>query len=479
MKTSSYLLVSALSLVSSMTLATENAVILEDFEENIDSVMQGNWGGSRIPDGVIFQQYTKTSDEDINVTHGSKSLQVDLSLSEGWVHDFMITLSEEASAKVLEAAKSTDVARFILRYDLAFPPGTSWMNSQVFLGDVNDQLDTPSGANGGMRTMSIALDLVKGLPEEGLVIIRFAENFDATEDPFVGPLSLFVDNIRLVDTYAPGATPVTTVLQGFEDANNPTGGAADFTGWGGTPRTTYSQYAKESPEDIRVTEGDHALKVDFTGPGSWNADFTLPFANTKLAEILKLDLPAEERPALADLARYTLRFDVTYPDRDENGLPGWEVTSYHTLSTGFPFSQARRDGATGFQQTVSITLDQLSAWSDTTEGAPVIMFIAQANWPDAGSTLYYDNFRLIDTGGASTPSIPIKITQYQYDATTSKLTLQWDSNAGKVYTVESTSALPGGFTSAASGIASGGTTTTYTATIPVGTTTIYYRIREQ
>jgi hypothetical protein len=322
-------------------------------------------------------------------------------VAEGWVHDFKIALSEEASAKVLAAAKSTDVARYILRCDVVFPPGTSWMNNQVMIGNMNDQLDTPSGANGGKTTMSIALDLISGLPEEGQVTIRFADNFDATEDPFVGPLSVFVDNIRLVDTYATGAKTVTYVLQGFEDASNPTGGAADFTQWGGTPRTTYTHYTKAGPEDIRVTEGTHALKVDFAGPGNWQADFTLPFANTKLAEILKLSLPVEERPTAAELARYTLRFDVTYPDQNESGLPSWEVTSYNTLGTGFPYAQARRDGATGLQQTVSITLDQLSSWSDTYENAPVLMFVAQADWPEVGSTLYFDNFRLIDTGAAS------------------------------------------------------------------------------
>src|SRR5207244_4463260 len=107
-------------------------------------------------------------------------------------------------------------------------------------------------------------------------------------------------------------------LQSFEDGQNPTGGVQDFTDWGGTTRTTYSQYTATGPDDIAVTDGKHSLKVNFAGAGTWNADFVLPLNDTKLAQILKLDLPAEQRPKAADLERYTLRFDVIYPDRADD-----------------------------------------------------------------------------------------------------------------------------------------------------------------
>ena len=146
-------LVSAVSLLSLANLFAENA-ILEDFEDSIDSVSQGDWGGPRIPDYVTFEQYTKTGVDDINVTHGNKSLKMDLS-AEGWCLDARITLSDEASQKVHEAVKSSDVARYLLRFDVIFPGGTDWMNEQVFLGTHNDQLDTPSAANGGKTTIEI------------------------------------------------------------------------------------------------------------------------------------------------------------------------------------------------------------------------------------------------------------------------------------------------------------------------------------
>lgn len=454
-------LIGALGAFYTATLCAENAVVLESFETNIDSVTLGDWGGARIPDGVTLLQYTRTDAKDPNVTQGTKSLQVDLSLAEYWVHDFKITLSDDASNKVRVAAKSSDVARYILRYDMIFPSGTSWMNNEVFFGSNSDQLDS----NNGLRTMSLSLDLITGLPDEGPITIRFADNFDATEDPFVGPLTVYVDNIRLVDTYAPGAKPVTYVLQSFEDSKNPTGGAQDFTGWGGTPRTRYSQYTAKAADDIHVTEGTHSLKVDYANPGTWHADFTLPLNNTKLAEILKLDQPADKRPARADLGRYTLRFDVIYPDRGDDWTAGWMNTSYHTLADPYPFSQSRRDQVTGERQTVSLTLDQLT-WSDTADPKPVLMFIANGAWGPSGTTVYHDNFRLIDTGVVAAPASPPKITSVQYDAQTSKIILIWESASGKTYAVDYTENLGSWPTVLAPSVQGATGTTTYSATLP-------------
>src|SRR5262245_46079340 len=141
MKHNPSVLIGALSLLSAIFVGAENAFILESFEQNIDSISQGDWGGSRIPDGVRFKQYVKASNDDINVTHGTNSLQVDLTVGEWWVHDFKITFSEEASNKIREASKSTNVARYILRYDMIFPAsGTAWMNNEVFFGSNSDQL---------------------------------------------------------------------------------------------------------------------------------------------------------------------------------------------------------------------------------------------------------------------------------------------------------------------------------------------------
>src|ERR1051326_5287821 len=115
----SLLVAGAVGLLSTANLFAENSVILEDFEESIDSVSPGDWGGPRIPDNVTFEQYTSTGADDINVTHGKKSLKMALT-AEGWCLDLKITLSDDASQKIHDAVKSSDVARYILRYDVVF-----------------------------------------------------------------------------------------------------------------------------------------------------------------------------------------------------------------------------------------------------------------------------------------------------------------------------------------------------------------------
>lgn len=456
----------------SVAVAAENAVILESFEDNIDLVSLMNWGGRPAldPPGVTLEQYTRWGADDAFVTEGEKSLKVTLSGQEWWSADFKITLSDEAAQKVRAAAQSGELARYILRWDIIFPPSgtTAWMNSQVQgFGGVYDQLDS----NNGKRTMSIALDLINPLPEEGPLELIFAQNFDATEDPFTS-LDLYVDNIRLVDTYAPGAQPKVYLLQSFEDPNDPTGGAANFTDWGGGQRTTYEQYTAMDADDIRVSDGTHALQVNYSGAGAWGSDFTLPFTNTKLAEVLKLDLPAEERPPREALARYTLRWETTYPERGPDWTADWQNTSYHTLADGFPWSQT---GAFNARRTYSITLDQLT-WADWTDPKPVIMFIANGAWGESGYTLWYDNFRLIDTGEVSQPAPRPDITAFTYDAQTRQITLSWQSAAGKTYAIESTENLGSWPNVVASDIAGQAGTTSFTTTVPANARS-FFRVR--
>lgn len=473
MKAPCLLIFAAAGLFQVTTTVAENAIILESFEDSIDSASLMNLGGRPAldPPGVTFEQYTRWGEDDPNVTHGQKSLKVTLSGSEWWSADFRITLSEEASQRVREAAQSTDLARYILRYDIIFPPAgtTAWMNSQLLgFGGVGDQLDS----NNGKRTMSVALDLLlTPLPEEGPLTLEFAQNFDATEDPFTS-LDLYVDNIRLVDTYAPGAQPKVYSLQSFEDPNDPTGGAANFTDWGGGQRTTYEQYAATDPDDLRVSHGTHSLQVNYSGAGTWSSDFTIPFANTKLAEVLRLDLPPEERPSRESLARYTLRWETYYPERGPDWTADWQNTSYHTLADGLPWSQT---GGFDLRRTYSITLDQVP-WADWTEPKPVLMFIANGAWGPSGHTLWFDNFRLIDTGDVGQPASRPDIQSFTYDAQTRQITLTWQSTAGKTYTVESTENLGAWPNVLASNIAGQEGTTSFTTTVPANARS-FFRVR--
>ena len=375
----------AILLLAPNSIKAENAVLLEGFEQKIDAATAL---GSR----ATLDTYATTGADDPFVSQGTKSLIVTIAEVEWWVQDLRMTFSDEASEKIRQACLSTDVARYILRWDMVFPPSgtTSWMNCQMAFGGVgvmNDQLDS----NNSKRTMSVALDLIgTNVPPEGPITITLADNFDAIEDPF-GSFDVYFDNFRIVDTYTAGAKPVVHTLQSFESADDPIGGAT-----GGT-RVTYTQYSSQGADDWRVSEGTKSLQVEYATSG-WAQDFTIPFAGTKLAEVLKLDLPVEERPTQDQLARYTLRWETIYfPQSDTSGA--WMNTSYDTRAQGFPWSQGGLYGGeegVGVKKTYSITLDQLT-WSDTAEGAPVILFIANGVWTEPVN-MYYDNFRLIDTG---------------------------------------------------------------------------------
>lgn len=457
-----------------------SVVVLEGFESGIDAatLVSGGARPSLDPPGVTLSQYAKAGDDDTFVTEGSKALKVVLSGSEWWSSDFQVTFSDDAAAKLRAAQASGEVARYVLCWDFSFPPAgaTAWMNSQVFINGVNglnDQLDS----NNARRTHYIPLDTIAALPAEGPIILQFAQNFDASEDPF-NQLEVYVDNIRLLDTYAPGAKPVTYVLQSFESSNDPTGTAASFTGWGGGTRTSFSQYTTEGTDDVRVSEGTHALKVDYANAGAWMSDFTLSFAGTKLAEVLKLDLPAEERPAREELVRYTLRFDVIYPAKGDDWSGDWMSTSFHTLADGFPISQGgtlASGDATGYRKTVSITLD-LIPWADSVDPKPQLMFVANGAWGPTGTSIYYDNFRLIDTGVVGTPSNGPTITSVRHDHTANSVTLVWQSEAGKQYAIDRTSALGSWPAVQAESVAGQAGTTTYTGSVPAAGQA-FFRIR--
>jgi hypothetical protein len=378
----------------------DNAVVLESFENGIAAASiapaSATPGGrpSLSPCGVSLSQYRKTGDSDSNVTDGGKSLKVVLSGKKKFCCDFQIQLSADASAKIRQAATSPDVGRYILRYDVIFPPLEDFVyfNSILYFGDTHDALISA----GGKRSMSVALDLITGLPEKGPLTLLFFNDFDL-KTVFTN-VALYLDNIRLVDTYAPGTTARSFALQSFEDSKDPTGGAALFTSWDEKPinRTTLSQYTRKSAGDIRVSDGEHALEVSNTEPGPWHADFTLSFPDSKLAEVLKLNAAPADRLTPAQLARFTLRWDVTYPDLGDD----WMNSTYHTTANYLPVIQVRPNKPGHQRRTYSITLDQID-WGAGVDGAPVLIFISEGPQHAPSAKVYYDNFRLIDTG--STP----------------------------------------------------------------------------
>jgi hypothetical protein len=387
------------ALLAACSALAENAVVLESFEKKIDcTTILTNTGGrtALAPLGVTLVSYIKQSDSDANVTEGNKSLKIVLSGKEKYSPDFQVMLSEEASARIRLATASPDVARYILRYDIVFPPmdNFEYFNSTLQFGDNRDVLISA----GGKRTMSVPLDLVTGLPAKGPLTLAFAEDFHS-KLPFSNVI-IYMDNIRLVDTYAPGAKPVVHVLQSFENKDDPFGGAAFFTEWDNdkpVKRVSFDHYKASNADDPRVTEGRHALQVSTSTPGLWHADFTIPFDKTLLADVLKLDKPQSERPSRKELARYTLRWDVTYPDVPDE----WINSTYYTMETFLPIMQTWQNRTANHRRTYSITLDQ-TEWGTAGETAPLLLFITEGPQKTPNIKVFYDNFRLIDT--ANVPS---------------------------------------------------------------------------
>src|SRR5258708_8965309 len=145
------------ALLAALIIRAENAVLLESFEGNIDcAALATNSGGRPLlsPPGVSLSQYAKKGSYDRNVTEGARSLKIVLSGREKFSGDFEIKLSDDASEQVRKAAASRDVARYILRYDVIFPPIESfaYFNSALHLGDCRDVLISA----GSKRTMSVS-----------------------------------------------------------------------------------------------------------------------------------------------------------------------------------------------------------------------------------------------------------------------------------------------------------------------------------
>jgi hypothetical protein len=403
MRTNPLKIITLAVLCSTLVARAENAVVLESFEGDVASASVASSPGGRpamTPCGVSLSSYTKQSSEDENVTHGRKSLKIVLSGREKHSADFQIKLSDEASSQVRAAMASSDVARYILRYDMVFPPldNFAYFNSGVQIGDCRDVLISA----GGKRTMSIALDLLTGVPPRGPITLVISDDFDFK--PEFTNVTVYLDNIRLVDTYAPGARPITYVLQSFENATNVLGGTSHFIEWdkdNPLKRTAFAQYSAGSGSDPRVTDGHYALEVTTGTPGPWHADFIIPFDKTQLAEILKLDRPQGERPSLAELSRYTLRWDVTLPDLSNE----WMNCTYHTLQTFLPVIQVRPNKPGLQRLTYSVTLDQ-TEWGSFMDIAPQLVFITEGPQKSKNIKVYYDNFRLIDT--ASIPTADVK-----------------------------------------------------------------------
>ncbi len=405
----------------SLSVQAQTETILESFEDGIESATVVG-GGNRGEEDIELTQHTKTGDDDIAVTHGEKALKIKISNNLAWNADADITLSEEASNLVKQAWVSHEEARYLLRYDVTFPPdGFNWGNFQLRVNGFDyAQLES----SGQSSSMSIPLDLVTSdLVEAELVTLRIIDQYGAAEG--TTSLEIFVDNIRLVDTYAPGAVPEITLLNGFETQEDvdkiiPV-----------SDRYELSLHTKEGADDLAVTQGEASLEYTITSGGAWVRDFTIPFKGT-IMEAIAL-VPQEDR------LRYTLRMDVIFEEQGDNWTGTWQNFIPRQAGGAAQHYAMHRGGSEQHVRTYSANLDQFVLEpgdpNDPDDVNPGFSLTNQGAWNDTGMTMHLDNIRLIDTGKA-----PLKVQDIAVnDAGAVELT--WASSPSQAYGVETSSNL--------------------------------------
>lgn len=393
----------------------ESVTVLESFEDTLDA-LEVLGGNRRSAEDIELSQHTRVNAEDIRVTHGEKSLKFTLTTSPAWNPDALYTFSEENSKRIKEAWASRAEGRYILRWDVAFPEGLNWGNNIVQLNGNWRYGQTEFGGQHS-RTMSIPLDLVdRDLLNEDRITMRFIHNFGIAD---FESLELYVDHIRLVDTYTEGAVPETTVLYGFETEEELNGLIPV------TERFDLSLHEKMGAGDVTVTEGEKSLEIKMNERGLWKRDLTIPLTGTLMESIVRLPPAARQR--------YILRLDVIFGEVGDTWTGSWQNFNIRPSSGGtslgnYSIYRVQNDAHV---RTYSITMDQIELSPDD----PGITLVNQGAWDDAGATFYVDNVRIVDVGNA-----PLKISGF--DVTPQgELAFSWKSSDAQAYALESSSDL--------------------------------------
>jgi hypothetical protein len=361
--------------------------VLESFEDVdsnsvVDSVIP--WNTER----TEFFIHEANGDDDVLVSDGGKALEVFFSDAlSGWGQDFQVLLSEDASQTLLEAWNSTDPHRYWVFYDITFQSGGGgWANNPFWIGgatygdqvEANGTWDEPVPGYIGLDDAKNGNELV--LTEDNRIALGFGFNGNLTDAG-----SVFVDNIRLLDTYAPGRGPSEVLLEGFEDENFD---ALMPSGFEVFP------YSRVDDGDTNTTEGTKSARIEISESG-WTTTSTLDLTlNDALNDIL-FELPQEER------LNYILAYDYkVVPDPDV--AVGWMQVI--PSAAGLRLTPTWGGGA---NRTFSINLGTVP-WEDP---VPILNLITQGGF-DGFIDLYVDNVRLINTQGAevSAPTTPVPPT---------------------------------------------------------------------
>ena len=164
-------------------------IIIESFENNINAVT---------PEGerIKVEHYDAANTEDLNVTHGSKSLKVVLAQPEGYSTDWHLDLGNSETLKELLQLPLEERWRYILRFDTVFEErpsegwgGGNWGYKFSTSFSLADTARTPSDHS----TYSINLALANLDPDSPR--ITFFGN-----GGYGGEVVAYFDNFRILDT---------------------------------------------------------------------------------------------------------------------------------------------------------------------------------------------------------------------------------------------------------------------------------------
>ena len=429
---------------------------LESFEAletgNIEnSVVQ--WNQAR----TEYSIYSAAANEFGQVTDGKKALEVRFTEPlNSWGQDFMVVLSPEASATLRQAWESSDPHRWWIFYDLTFgSAGANWANNPFWVGSpgnasYGDQVEV-NGSWDQPVTGAIELDAIRSgaelVPYEGdRIALGFGFNSDSSEAGTV-----WVDNIRLLDTYAPGFKPTETVVEGFEDEAFSIVQASSFE---------IFPYAGIGADDEQVTEGKKSLRIEISQSG-WTTGATLDLNLVNEVGDVLFKVPQKEARL-----NYILSYD--YKPVPDTGVS----VSWFQVVTSAAGVRLTPEFAGGAGRTYSINLGTVD-WTEP----PTLNLITQGGF-DGYVDLYLDNVRLINTKGDGTaPAAAPRITGASASANSISLVFASEPNAA--YTVMSANdpALPvANWTPENPSVQSQGTSTTWVGSRPASGPR-FYRVR--
>jgi hypothetical protein len=220
--------------------------------------------------------------------------------------------------------------------------------------------------------------------------------------------SLLVLTVAGMILSPPPATAYSELLlEGFENGIDnvfPVGGRGDR----GNVQLTH--YTREDESDVRVTQGNHALKVELLNDDKWWSEDFMIVLNPEAAAFLKAAWDPHPDTETKPEARYLLKYDLTFPP---SGQVAWMNQAIH--HNWQPYQEWDSSGNDNAPVTISVPLDlQPGSLTLNEDGTADLRFINNADWADGTiPTFFLDNIRLVDQWTSEAPPVTTLIESFE------------------------------------------------------------------